>query len=127
MNGIVRTDGLLALVPAADHSEKVGYFVEFSSGTASVVNATTDKPIGVIVDGETTSGSDTIALSNFPGVVKVKLSGAVTQGDFLTVANDGTVITDAGTGSRIQVARALETGVSGDLVNAILQTPLALS
>lgn len=121
---VVKANAIVPMTPAADHSTKAGYFVENSSGNASVVNATTDLPIGVIVDGETTSGKSSIALMNFSGTVHVKLSGTVNANALLQLANDGTVVTDAETGARVIVARALEAGVSGDLIEAAFYGPL---
>lgn len=129
MNTLVKETAVLALQPAADHTGKEGYFVEFSSGQASVSNSATDEVIGVIIDGETTAGRSSIALCGaFAGIVKVKLNNAsASQGDFLVLHTDGTVKTDPGTGGRCRVARALEGGAANELINAVLMHPLALS
>lgn len=121
---VVKANAIVAMTPAADQSDKQGYLVKNSSGDAALVAATTDLPMGVIVDGETTSGKSSIALLNFSGTVHIKLSGTVAANALLQVQNDGTVITDAGSSARIIVARALEAGVSGDLIEAAFYGPI---
>ena len=78
----------------------------------------------MIVDGETTSGLSSVALMNFGGTVRVKLSGQVAKLAKLQLASDGTVVTDATTGARVIVAQALEAGVSGDLIEAAFYGPI---
>jgi len=117
----IKTNAILALTPTADHSDKEGYFVKNSSGSAALVTATTDVPIGVIVDGEDTAGKDSVAIcGGFAGTVYVKLSGTVAQFANLQLAADGSCITDAGTGARTIVGRTMQAGVSGDLVEAVV-------
>lgn len=122
----IKNNAIIALTPTADHSDKEGYFVENSSGSAAIVNATTDIPLGVILDGEDTSGKSSIALAGgFSGTCYVKTSGAIAFGALLQLANDGTVITDAGTGARVIVGRKVDAGTctSGDLIEAVLFLP----
>lgn len=121
---VVKANAIVPMTPAADQTGKEGYLVENSSGNAAIVNATTDLPMGVIVDGETTSGQSSVALLNFSGTVHLKLSGNVSKHALLQVANDGTVVTDAAAGARVIVARALEAGVSGDLIEAAFYGPI---
>jgi len=121
---VVKANAIVPMTPAADQTGKEGYFVENSSGNAVILNNAADLPIGVIVDGETTSGKSSIALMNFSGTVHVKLSGTVNANALLQLANDGTVVTDAGSSARVIVARALEAGVSGDLIEAAFYGPL---
>lgn len=121
---VVKANAIVAMTPAADQSDKQGYLVKNSSGDAAIVAATTDLPMGVIVDGETTSGKSSIALLNFSGTVHVKLSGTVSANDLLQVHSDGTLRVDAAAGARVVVARALEAGVSGDLIEAAFYGPL---
>jgi hypothetical protein len=62
-------------------------------------------------------------------VVKVKLhstAGTVVPGTFLCLHTDGTVLADAGSGARVQVARAVETGVNSQLLDAILINPVSI-
>jgi hypothetical protein len=51
----------------------------------------------------------------------------VKKGDEVQLAADATVLKNAGSGGRVVVGIMLEAGVSGDLKNAKLCPPLALS
>lgn len=125
---IVRKEALISLEPAADHSEKSGYFCSIdSAGKAALVAAATTLPTGVIVDGEATTGRDTVACHNYGGTVLVKLGGAVSAGDRLELTADGDVIEDSGSGARVIVATALEDGADTELIEAFLISPIALS
>jgi hypothetical protein len=126
---LARANSIIPITAAADHTGLEGYFVEIASGKAAVVNAVTDIPLGVIVQGDVADGKDSIAVpGGIAGTVKVKLGGAVTAiGAFLTVTTAGTVITDAGSGARVQVARALETGAADELIEAVLINPVSIA
>lgn len=128
---IVKDQAVIARTPAADQTGKEGYFVENSSGNVSVCNSAADIPLGVITDGAATTGKSSVALPNFGGTVKVKVTdtspGTINQGTYLTLKSDGTVQADAGTGARVQVARALESGAAGELIEAVLINPVTLS
>ena len=130
MSKLAFDSGVIALTPTADQRSSRGIFVEASSGSAAIVNAATDLPIGVIVDGTDTTGKSSIAVS--PGlVVVVKVTGTspgtINLGTYLTLKADGTVQADAGSGARVQVARALESGAANELISAVLLPPLTLS
>lgn len=121
-----------AIIPgnhSADFTGLDGYFVESASGADSIVNAATDIPLGVITEGLPSKSS--IATPAFSGTVKVKVTGTspgtIARGTYLTLKNDGTVQADAGTGSRVRVARALEPGAANELIEAYLIEPTALS
>lgn len=123
-----RESAIIPMTPAADHSALRGYFVEVSSGKASVCNAATDIPLGVILEGAPTTGEDTIAVcGGGAGVVAVKCAasaGSISIGTYLVLHTDGTVKADPGTGDRVQVARALEAGANGALIDAVLINPV---
>ena len=122
---IVRKEAIIALNPAVDHSEKEGYFIILTAGLPVVSAAVTDVPFGVLIDGEAANGVDSIGVcgGNLP-TLRVKLSGPVSLGNTLQLAGDGSAIVDAGTGARVVVGRALEAGVSGDLIEAVIFTPV---
>lgn len=129
---LVNPQAVLALTPTADQSDFEGYFVEVSGANVAVCNNAADIPLGVILDGEPTTGKSTIALSGaFAGICTVKVTttspGTIARGTYLTLKADGTVQADAGTGARVRVARALESGAAGELIQAILLAPLALA
>jgi len=125
---IVRKEAIIAMTPAVDHSEKEGYFIILTAGLPVVSASASDVPFGVLIDGEEADGVDSIGVcgGNLPPV-RVKLSGAVDKGDSLQLHTDGSVITDAETGARVIVAKALEDGVSGDLIEAVILTPIKYS
>lgn len=129
---IARENALIALTPAADQTGKEGYAVELSTGQASVCNATTDLPFGVITDGAATTGKSSVAVcaGGFAGTVRIKLGatpGTVNAGTLLQLNADGTANADAGSGSRVVFAQALESGAADELVEAVLFKPLSLS
>lgn len=127
-----RQAALVAATPAADQRDKEGYLVNLTSVsgvlTSTVSSSATVVAEGVILEGQNTTGKSTIGIHGaLSGTVRVKLSGPVSAGDKLQQAADGTLVTDAGTGARAVVGIALEDGVSGDLIEAALFTPLTLS
>jgi len=127
---IARQLPIIALTPTADHTGLEGSFI-LATG-AIVTSATATLPLGVILEGFTTSQKDSVALPNLSATVKVKLSatpGSVVFGSYLVLDGTtlGTVKLDPATGARIQVARALEAGVAGELIEAYLVEPAILS
>lgn len=127
-----RQAALVAATPAADQRDKEGYLVNLTSVsgvlTSTVSSSATVVAEGVILEGQNTAGKSTIGIHGaLSGTVRVKLSGTVSAGDKLQQAADGTLVTDAASGARVVVGVALEDGVSGDLIEAALFTPLTLS
>lgn len=123
-----RAIAILPFTPATDMSDKKGYLVTLSGDTATLNASATVRARGVVLEGSTTSGLTMVGiLGSLPGTVPMKLSGAVTKGDALQQAADGTVVTDAAAGARVIVGIALETGVSGDIIEVATQTPTVLA
>lgn len=123
---IARSNAIIPVTPAEDHTGKEGYFVNAVAGEAALVTTKTDGPIGVILDGKTTAGQSSIALrgAGLSGTVKVKLNaapGTVIFGTLLEIAADGTVKAD-GEDTGTVVAIALESGSGGELIEAMLLT-----
>ncbi len=115
---------IIAMTPTADHSALKGYLVANSGGSAAVNTSTTVAALGVILDGEPTSGKDAVALlGGNHGTVKLKAGGTITAFARLQQKNDGTVIVDAATGLRVVVGLALEAAVSGDIFEAMIFNP----
>lgn len=127
MTEIVNEKAVITATPSVNHSSSGGYFVTIAAGVATLAAAATDVPAGVIVDGVDTDSVDSIARENFSGIVNVKLGGDATAEGYGTLQAGGTVQDDPGSGSRVRVCRFLESGSSGDLVKAILITPVELS
>lgn len=123
-----KTNGIVPMTPGADHSEKEGYFVVGSAGKPIVAPNATDKPIGLILDGESTSGKDAVAiLGALSGTALVKLGGAATKLSHGQLVAGGTVQNDTGAGARVLVCVFLEDGVTDELVEAAIITPIPIA
>lgn len=123
-----RAEATLALTPSATHVDKEGYTVTFSGETATISSSATTPSTGVILEGQATTGQSTIGiLGAMCGTVRLKTSGAITKGARVQQAADGTIVTDAGTGSRVVIGVACETAASGDLIEVATHAPLSLS
>lgn len=118
-----REEAIIPLTPAADYSAKRGYTVTVSGETATLSSSATVPAKGVILEPNRTSAGYATEqvtvgiLGGFAGSVLMKTSGAITKGDLVQQAADGTIVTDAGTGARTVIGVALDTGVSGDLIS----------
>lgn len=129
----VRTNSIIPLTPAEDQTGKHGFFVKASDNNkVAIVSAATDVPLGLIIYGESNNaGNEKSAIAipgGLAGTYRVKLSGAVTViGTALQLTDDGSVVADAGTGTRVIVAKALETGAADELIEAVLIEPQVLS
>lgn len=128
-SGQVQTTAIEPIEAAADHSDKVGYFMEIDgNGKSAIVNSAADLPYGLILDGEEAGGNDSVAVcGGNVGPVRVKVSGPVTKGSYGQLQNDGTAIVDSGAGARVIVCRFLEAGVAEERVKSILINPDARS
>lgn len=125
---IARESQIIPLTPTADHTGKEGYAVKNSSGSAALTSGVTDVPIGVVVEGATTSGKDSVALNGFGGTVKVKLHsspGTVNAFTFLEVSATGAAKAASATTGNIIFAQALESGSANELIEARLVEPYA--
>ena len=119
-----RTNGILPFVSTADLSSKNGYAVVIdpaNAGQVIVQNNASLYTFGVITQGDTTSGANSVAIAygGVAGTVLVKLAGAAVVGDLLS--SDATGAFD--TTSDVVSAMAVEAGSTGDLVEAVLVTP----
>jgi hypothetical protein len=123
----MRDDALVPLTPNETHVDKEGYAVKASSGKAALVTAVNDDVLGVITDGKATAGFSTVAIAGaYGGTLKVKLDatpGTIVLGSRLAVTATGTFKLDPATGNRCVCARALESGVADELIEAVLTNP----
>lgn len=127
-NLFLRSSAVVALTAAADYSAGRGKAVTISSDTATLSASATTVAPGIILEGAASGGVVQVAiLGAIGGTVPAKLSGSVTKGDRMQQASDGTWVTDAATGGRVISLIALETGVSGDIIEAATITPVTLS
>jgi hypothetical protein len=123
-----RTNGIIRCTPAADYTEKEGYGVTIAAGVATLSASATVPVEGIILEGGTVAQGITVAIPGcFAGGLDVKLSGSVDQHAKIVQAADGTFVTDPGSGARVQIGLLNAAGVSGDLQEALPQTPLILS
>jgi len=126
-----RANAIIPLAPAADYTAKVGYLITFASGVGTVTAAAATFPTGVILEPPLTSGTTTETmtvgiLGALAGTVQLKCGGAITKGDKVKQHTDGTIVTNAA-GERYIVGTALETGVTGDLIEVATHAPLYLA
>ena len=124
----IKTNAILRLTPATDCSDKEGYGVTIAGDVATLGASATVINRGIILEGGTVAQGISVGiLGAMAGTAHVKLSGAVTKGDKLQQAADGTWVTDTGAGARVCSLIALETGIAGDLIEAAPQTPVTLA
>jgi hypothetical protein len=121
---LTRDNAIFAIASSADLTGKEGYAVKIAATKAEIATAV-DDVFGVVLDGETTAGKNTIAsLAGASGTVKVKLrdhaTGTVALGGNLGVHTDGTFIAHAG--SVDVYAVAMEAGTGTELIEAALVT-----
>lgn len=121
----VKDDNLEVIVAASDQRTKEGFFVN-SSGV--IVSSATAAPDALIIDGGNTGEPTTVmpCAGGGHGVPTVKLNGTpgtVNKGTKLALVNDGTVKADPGTGARVIVAEARESGAADERIKAVLISP----
>lgn len=128
---LARTLAILPFLAASDLTSKSGHFVTVSAaGEVDVPAAATDAPFGLALTEAPAGEPVSVALSRggLAGTVRVKLAGPVPAiGALLALQAGGRVIADPGTGARVLVAQAVETGVTDELIEAVLIAPLTLS
>jgi hypothetical protein len=117
---LTRDNGIISLTPAATQVGKEGYGVTWTGDTATVSTSATTLIKGVIMEGASTSGKSQVGIYGMKGTIKCKLGGAVTKGAHVAQHTDGSFITDAGSGARVLCGTAMETGISGDLIEVQL-------
>jgi len=126
---IVKSNALKTFIALTDQTPRDGYFVD----AAGVLMASaTVAPFGVITDGGAVGGLTTAAVSagGYRGTLRVKLkasgAGSIAVGTALILVNDGTVKATAGASGSVIVATALEAGVDGELIEAVLMQPVII-
>lgn len=126
MSKLTRENAILPFTPAADLTGKEGYAVSVDDdGTIYLYDNQNEAPFGIIIHGTNPSEKTSVAVmaGGLAGTVKVKLSAAVTNiGTNLFAMDDAIFNPTAGT-SAFLCAQALETGVAGELIEALLFRP----
>jgi hypothetical protein len=121
------SDGLESIKAVSDLSAARGKTVKLSTNDATIVTAAADVPYGVVVEEAANAGEATIALCAAHGECKVLLSGTVAKGAYLQQTAAADAVTDAGTGTRVLFAQALESGVTGEWIRARLMRPESIA
>lgn len=97
----------------------IGSIVKIDSANAPsnivLAAAGTDKSIGVLVDQPLAGQTGTVRLRSAEGTIFVKLGGTVAVGDAVTSNGSGVGIATTTGGDEV-LGRALEAGVSGDVI-----------
>jgi hypothetical protein len=125
-NAIIPALGATTLVDKEGYTCTLG--VVSSSLTATLGASATVPSTGVILEGVVAAGLSSIGiLGTLDGPVRLKTSGAIVAGARVQQAADGSIVTDAGTGARVVIGVAIESGASGDLIEVATFTPLTLS
>ncbi len=128
---LARTLAILPFLAASDLTGKSGHFVTVSAtGAVDLPANATQAPFGLALTDAPAGEPVSVALSRggLAGTVRVKLAGPVPAiGALLALQAGGRVIADPGTGARVLVAQAVETGVTDELIEAVLIAPLTLS
>ena len=96
---------------------KEGYAVKAASGLVEL-SAASIRAIGVVVAGAAAGEQVSVALAG--SVAPVKLGGTVYAGDILAIGAGSTFTASTPTDGDIVGAVALQDGVSGDLINALI-------
>ena len=127
---LARTNAILPFEASADLTGHVGRFVVLNAGKVALVSSATQRPFGVLLTDGKVGESVTVAVGagGLAGTIRVKLAAIVANpGIDLQLNANGGVQSDAGTGARVIVAQSLETGVTGELIEAVLFRPVTLT
>lgn len=108
-------------VSTNDLSAKQYFIVKRGSAANDVIlaDAATDALVGILMNKPTAAQNATVRLLNAQGTCKVKLGGTVAVGAWLTTDSAGKAISTTTDGDEI-VGKALEAGVSGDIIEIVL-------
>lgn len=130
---LARTNALIPIPtdPAEPIVGKEGYAATIIDGVVYVQDDPVSAPFGVIVEAGPSQATIAISAGGLAGTVRVKLAAAVT-----TVGRSLSLVSTAqgcafgptpGTGARVIVAQAMETGAIGELIEAVLFNPIEFS
>ena len=137
MSKLTRTNAILPFPTVGDLSNKIGRPVEISNSNG-IARAAAWEPgggdaVGVILEADAEQASIAIFSGGLAGTVFVKLVQAVLPGAFLYLAHNNGVIgfADRGeesfAGETFICAQALEAGVEGEMIEAVLFRPDAIT
>lgn len=131
---LARTNALIPISTDEDEplAGKEGYAVSLlpSGAVAPHGDAVGGSPFGVLVQADGYPGKATVAVAagGLAGTIRVKLLQAVTEvGAYLKLVDSAGGCgfgPDGGTGERIVMGQALETGAIGELIEAVIFKPI---
>jgi hypothetical protein len=122
---LVRSNAIISISTGEDLTGKVGYFVFMGSNTdVCLINGALEPPLGLLLTEGKAYERVTVAIpGGLAGTVRVKLAGEAYIGSRLQLTSDGRVMAHDNEFPRMIVGVALEAGVTGELIEASLQTP----
>lgn len=129
----VRGEALISCTTVEDLTGKEGFAVTIDANElAELVDNAADLPFGIVTEGAATGEQATVAAiaGGFEGTLLLKLAaspGTVKLGTTLQITAAGSFAADAGTGSRVVCAQALQSGAANEMIEAIVFRPVALS
>ncbi len=128
MSKLTRENAILPFIAGSDLTGKEGYPVLVDSGLLEVCDDETgNPPLGVLIQGCKAGEQATVAIqAGLAGTVKVKIANNIVEvGQILSMVStpSGCQAGNAG-GERHEFARALETGVTDELIEAVLFHPI---
>jgi len=106
-----------------------GYFFKLDASNKAIpIAAVTDVPYGLCLLNREDGNEISAGIPGALPPVRVKLGADVTDlRKDLTLRADGSVESDDGSGARVVVARPLETGATGELIEAQLIYPVSFA
>jgi len=112
------------LSAATDLSNKQYHFVKLSSATeVDAISASTDKPIGILLNNPGAGKAAEVALF---GIVKVKAHGSLSVGDVIGTTSAGKA--EGGIGAtQFVCGQAIETSAANDIVTMFLNVTNCLN
>ena len=124
-------NAILPFTSTADLTSKEGYAVQNETGgSVSLFSAIIGKkPFVIIVHGTSIDEKSSIAVlsGGLGGTVKVKIAAPVEVGTILGVQSGGDFMLSTHVSADFACAQALEEGVAGEMIEAVLFKPEALN
>jgi len=120
-----KTRGIASFRSAEDLTGKEGRCVKLGASGLEAVKATTDEPVGVVLDGGAEGEmTDVALLGAFDGTLAFKAGGAIAAGKRLMMQADGAV---DDTAAGLSVGIALEDAAEDELFEGAPRTPVTVA
>jgi hypothetical protein len=123
---LTRTNAIISVMADVDLTGQEGRFVRISNNDSiCLVDYALEKPLGLLLTGGKAYERVTVAIpGGLAGTVRVKITGPVSFGEQLQLTATGCVEGYSNDALRMVLGVALEAGVSGELIEASLYTPV---